>query len=142
MLGLEELSADDQRIVQHARRLIRFLTQPFFVTEAFTGKEGRLVSVEETLDGCEAILDGEFDDVPESVLYMIGNIEEARAHRAADTGATHGGPGSVRAADDTPARPPDSSGAGGEVVPPTSVLSGSRRSHGDTEKTKRRSGQT
>jgi F-type H+-transporting ATPase subunit beta len=78
MLGLEELSADDQRIVQHARRLVRFLTQPFFVTEAFTGREGRLVSVEETLDGCEAILAGEFDDVPESALYMIGSIEEAR----------------------------------------------------------------
>jgi len=79
MLGLEELSAEDQRIVQRARRLIRFLTQPFFVTEQFTGKEGRLVSVEETLDGCEAILGGEFDDVAESALYMIGNIEDARA---------------------------------------------------------------
>jgi F-type H+-transporting ATPase subunit beta len=79
MLGLEELSTDDQRIVQRARRLIRFLTQPFFVTEPFTGKEGRLVSIEETLDGCEAILEGDFDEAPESALYMIGNIEEARA---------------------------------------------------------------
>ncbi|MBN1675873.1 MAG: F0F1 ATP synthase subunit beta [Kiritimatiellae bacterium] len=79
MLGLEELSVEDQRSVQRARRLIRFLTQPFCVTEHFTGKEGRLVSIEETLDGCEAILGGEFDEVAESALYMIGSIEEARA---------------------------------------------------------------
>ena len=78
MLGLEELSADDQRIVRRARRLIRFLTQPFFVTEQFTGKAGKLVSIEETLTGCEAILAGEFDDSPESALYMIGAIDEAR----------------------------------------------------------------
>ena len=78
MLGLAELSANDQQIVRRARRLIRFMTQPFFVTEHFTGKEGKLVSVEETLDGCEAILSGEFDDAPESALYMIGSIEEAR----------------------------------------------------------------
>ena len=78
MLGLEELSTDDQRVVQRARRLIRFLTQPFFVTEAFTGKPGKRVSIEETLAGCEAILDGEFDTAPESSLYMIGSIEEAR----------------------------------------------------------------
>jgi F-type H+-transporting ATPase subunit beta len=79
MLGLEELSADDQRIVHRARRLIRFLTQPFFVTEHFTGREGRLVSIEETLDGCEAILNGEFDAAPESAVYMIGGIDDARA---------------------------------------------------------------
>ncbi len=78
MLGLEELSAEDQRTVARARRLIRFLTQPFFVTEHFTGKAGTIVSIEETLDGCEAILDGEFDKVPEAALYMIGNIDEAR----------------------------------------------------------------
>jgi F-type H+-transporting ATPase subunit beta len=79
MLGLEELSVEDQRVVHRARRLIRFLTQPFFVTEQFTGSEGRMVSIEDTLDGCEAILGGEFDDTPESALYMIGGIEEARA---------------------------------------------------------------
>ncbi len=78
MLGLEELSADDQRIVQRARRLIRFLTQPFFVTEHFTGKSGEFVSIEETLNGCEAILKGDFDDVPESALYMIGGIDQAK----------------------------------------------------------------
>jgi len=78
MLGLEELSAEDQKSVHRARRLIRFMTQPFFVTEHFTGKQGQLVTPEETLDGCEAILNGEFDDVPESALYMIGSIDQAR----------------------------------------------------------------
>ena len=78
MLGLEELSAEDQQTVQRARRLIRFMTQPFFVTEQFTGREGRTVTIDETLDGCEAILGGEFDDAPESALYMIGPIDEAR----------------------------------------------------------------
>ncbi len=79
MLGLEELSAKDQQIVRRARRLIRFLTQPFFVTEHFTGKPGKLVSIDETLGGCEAILNGDLDDLPESALYMIGGIEEAGA---------------------------------------------------------------
>lgn len=89
MLGLAELSVDDQRAVQRARRLTRFLTQPFFVTEPFTGKEGKLVTIDETLDGCEAILAGEFDDVPESALYMIGSIDEARkGGHVEDTPAT------------------------------------------------------
>ena len=79
MLGLGELSRDDQQVVHRARRLIRFLTQPFFVTEHFTGKDGQFVSTEETLEGCEAILGGEFDDQPESALYMIGSIDQARA---------------------------------------------------------------
>ena len=78
MLGLEELSVDDQRAVRRARRLIRFMTQPFCVTEHFTGKSGEIVPIEETLDGCRAILEGEFDEAPESALYMIGAIDEAR----------------------------------------------------------------
>jgi F-type H+-transporting ATPase subunit beta len=77
MLGLEELSAEDQRTVRRARRLERFLTQPLFVTEAFTGHSGRHVPLEQTLAGCEAILAGSFDDLDESVLYMIGSVEEA-----------------------------------------------------------------
>jgi F-type H+-transporting ATPase subunit beta len=77
MLGLEELSAEDQRIVRRARRLERFLTQPLFVTEAFTGHSGRHVPLEKTLAGCEAILAGSFDDHEESSLYMIGSAEEA-----------------------------------------------------------------
>lgn len=78
MLGLEELSQEDRRIVNRARRLERFLTQPFFTTEQFTSLLGRLVRLEEALDGCERILNDEFADVSESTLYMIGHIEEAR----------------------------------------------------------------
>ncbi|QDU65264.1 F0F1 ATP synthase subunit beta [Engelhardtia mirabilis] len=77
MLGLEQISAEDRKIVGRARRLERFLTQPFFTTEQFTGHEGRLVSLEDTLDGCEAILRDEYADYPESALYMIGPISEA-----------------------------------------------------------------
>ncbi len=61
MLGIEELSAEDQQIVRRARRLERFLTQPLFVTEAFTGHKGRRVPLPKTLDGCQAILEGKFD---------------------------------------------------------------------------------
>jgi F-type H+-transporting ATPase subunit beta len=88
MLGLEELSTQDQQAVHRARRLIRFLTQPFFVTEQFTGRAGKLVSTEDTLDGCEAILAGEFDEVPESSLYMIGALDEieGRELRGRDNG--------------------------------------------------------
>jgi F-type H+-transporting ATPase subunit beta len=77
MLGLEELSSEDPLIVRRARRLERFLTQPFFVTEMFTGHEGRHVPRTQTVAGCEAILDGNFDGRDEGTLYMIGAIEEA-----------------------------------------------------------------
>lgn len=77
MLGMEELSREDQRVVSRARRLERFLTQPFFVTEQFTGMAGKLVRVDDGLSGCERILNDEFADYPESALYMIGGIEEA-----------------------------------------------------------------
>ncbi len=76
MLGLEELSEADRQTVAIARRLERFLTQPFFTTSRFTGKEGRSVPLHETLNGCSRILDGEFLDVPEKNLYMIGSIDE------------------------------------------------------------------
>lgn len=81
MLGLEELSPEDRRVVERARRLERFLTQPFFTTEQFTGMSGKLVSLEEALDGCERILDDEFANYPERALYMIGPISEAEAKR-------------------------------------------------------------
>ncbi|MEA3402394.1 MAG: F0F1 ATP synthase subunit beta [Armatimonadota bacterium] len=77
MLGIDELSRSDRRAVYRARRLERFLTQPFFTTEQFTGHEGRLVPLEDTLDGCERILSGELDEYPESAFYMIGDIGEA-----------------------------------------------------------------
>ena len=78
MLGLEQLSAADRAIVARARRLERFLTQPFYTTEQFSGIKGRLVSLADALDGCERILNDEFADMPESALYMIGAISEAR----------------------------------------------------------------
>ncbi|HET6933550.1 MAG TPA: F0F1 ATP synthase subunit beta [Candidatus Angelobacter sp.] len=78
MLGLEELSEDDRRTVYRARRLERFLTQPFTLTERFSGQPGKMVSLEDALDGCERILNDEFADYPEQALYMIGSIAEAR----------------------------------------------------------------
>jgi len=77
LLGIEELSARDRLIVARARRLLRFLTQPFAVTEAFTGKPGRSVPLAETIDGCRAILAGACDAWAESSLFMVGTIEEA-----------------------------------------------------------------
>jgi len=77
MLGLQELSQEDQRTVHRARRLERFLTQPFFTTEQFTGYEGKMVELNDMLNGCERILNDEFSDYPEKALYMIGKIEEA-----------------------------------------------------------------
>ncbi|NLB57738.1 MAG: F0F1 ATP synthase subunit beta, partial [Gammaproteobacteria bacterium] len=78
MLGLEELSREDQRKVHRARRLERFLTQPFFTTGQFTGMEGKMVELEQTLEGCERILNDEFSDHPEQALYMIGAVDEAK----------------------------------------------------------------
>ena len=78
MLGLEQLSPDDRKAVARARRLERFLTQPFFATEQFSGLKGKLVSLKDALDGCERILRDEFKDYPESSLYMIGAIGEAK----------------------------------------------------------------
>ena len=80
LLGIEELSARDRQVVKRARRLMRFLTQPFMVTTAFTGKEGRSVPLDATLAGCHAILEGVADDWAESSLYMVGDLEEARHH--------------------------------------------------------------
>jgi F-type H+/Na+-transporting ATPase subunit beta len=77
MLGMEQLSAKDHKIVNSARRLERFLTQPFFTTEQFSGIKGKEVSLEDALTGCERILSDEFEDIPESAFYMIGNIDEA-----------------------------------------------------------------
>ena len=78
LLGIEELSTADRAAVGRARRLIRFLTQPFAVTSQFTGLEGKSVSLEVTLSGCRAILGGEADDWAESSLYMVGTLDDAR----------------------------------------------------------------
>jgi F-type H+-transporting ATPase subunit beta len=78
MLGLEQLAPEDRKVVGRARLLERFLTQPFFTTEQFTGIQGKLVSRKDALDGCERILRDEFKDFPERALYMIGAIDEAQ----------------------------------------------------------------
>lgn len=82
MLGLEQLSPEDRNVVARARRLERFLTQPFFTTEQFTGIKGKSVSLSDALDGCERILRDEFKDYPEGDLYMIGTIDEAIAKKS------------------------------------------------------------
>jgi F-type H+-transporting ATPase subunit beta len=84
MLGLEQLSQADRDVVARARRLERFLTQPFFTTQQFSGMPGKSVSLKDSLDGCERILRDEFKDLPESALYMIGAISEARQATAVD----------------------------------------------------------
>ncbi len=77
MLGMEQLSVDDRNIVNRARRIERFLTQPFFATEKFSGLKGKEVSLKDAQEGCRRILSDEFKDLPESAFYMIGKVEEA-----------------------------------------------------------------
>lgn len=83
LLGVEELGASDRLVVKRARRLQRFLTQPFMVTEAFTGMAGATVPLADTLAGCRAILDGAADEWSESSLYMVGTLEDARKKESA-----------------------------------------------------------
>ena len=76
ILGIDELSDEDKQVVQRARKVERFLSQPFFVAEAFTGTEGRYVSVEDTVRSFKEIVEGEHDDLPERAFYMKGSIDE------------------------------------------------------------------
>jgi len=76
ILGMDELSEEDKQVVQRARRIENFLSQPFFVAEIFTGSPGKYVSLKDTIRGFKGILDGEFDDLPEKAFYMAGSIEE------------------------------------------------------------------
>jgi F-type H+-transporting ATPase subunit beta len=87
MLGIEELSQVDRQTVYRARRLERFLTQPFFTTEQFTGLPGRAVDLEDALSGCERILNDEFSDRPERALYMLGSADEVRADESESAAA-------------------------------------------------------
>jgi F-type H+-transporting ATPase subunit beta len=77
ILGIEELADEDKLSVARARRMQRFLSQPFFVAETFTGKAGRFVPAEDTVRSFGEILDGKHDDVPEQAFYMVGGIDEA-----------------------------------------------------------------
>ncbi len=85
MLGMEQLSVEDRNVVNRARRLERFLTQPFFATEQFSGIKGKTVSLKDALDGCERILADEFKDYPESAFYMIGTIDEVKKNEKNDS---------------------------------------------------------
>ena len=78
ILGMEELSEDDKLTVARARKIQRFLSQPFFVAEQFTGISGQFVKIEDTIEGFRAILDGECDDLPEQAFYLVGNLEMVR----------------------------------------------------------------
>jgi F-type H+-transporting ATPase subunit beta len=78
ILGMDELSEEDKLTVARARKIQRFLSQPFFVAEVFTGTAGKLVSLEDTIAGFKSICDGECDDMPEASFYMIGDLDEAR----------------------------------------------------------------
>jgi F-type H+-transporting ATPase subunit beta len=79
ILGIDELSEDDRQTVSRARKVERFLSQPFFVAEIFTGSPGKYVSLEETIKGFKMVLNGELDDLPEQSFYLVGNIDEAIA---------------------------------------------------------------
>ena len=77
ILGLDELSEDDRLAVARARKVERFLSQPFFVAEVFTGSPGKYVSLSDSIDGFKKILSGELDDLPEQAFYLVGNLDEA-----------------------------------------------------------------
>jgi F-type H+-transporting ATPase subunit beta len=77
ILGMDELSEDDKLVVQRARKIQRFLSQPFFVAEVFTGTPGKYVSLKDTITSFKAIVEGEYDHLPEQAFYMVGGIEEA-----------------------------------------------------------------
>ena len=73
---MDELSEEDKIVVARARKIQRFLSQPFFVAEQFTGTPGKYVPLEETIRGFKGIIDGEYDDIPEQAFYMVGTIDE------------------------------------------------------------------
>ena len=77
ILGMDELSDEDKLTVKRARKIERFLSQPFFTAEAFTGTPGRFIPLEDTIEGFEGICEGKYDDIPEQAFYMVGNIQEA-----------------------------------------------------------------
>ena len=77
ILGMDELSEEDKLVVARARKIQRFLSQPFFVAETFTGQSGRYVALADTVRGFREIVEGKHDDLPEQAFYMVGTIEEA-----------------------------------------------------------------
>jgi F-type H+-transporting ATPase subunit beta len=99
MLGMEQLSVQDRNVVNRARKLERFLTQPFYTTEQFSGIKGKQVSLKDALDGCERILADEFKDYPESAFYMIGSIDEVKKTDNGDTSQNNPGDAKKEASD-------------------------------------------
>ena len=79
ILGMDELSEEDKLVVERARKVEKYLSQPFFVAEVFTGSPGKYISLEETIAGFKGILEGKYDDLPENAFYMVGNIDEVVA---------------------------------------------------------------
>ena len=77
ILGMDELSEDDKLVVSRARKVERFLSQPFHVAEVFTGSPGKLVALEDTIRGFKGLVNGDYDHLPEAAFYMVGNIDEA-----------------------------------------------------------------
>jgi F-type H+-transporting ATPase subunit beta len=77
ILGMDELAPEDKQLVARARKIQRFLSQPFHVAEVFTGSPGKYVSLKETIRGFKGIINGEFDHLPEQAFYMVGSIDEA-----------------------------------------------------------------
>ena len=77
ILGMDELSEEDKLVVTRARKIQRFLSQPFFVAETFTGTPGKYASLKETIAGFKGIVNGDYDSLPEQAFYMVGGIEEA-----------------------------------------------------------------
>jgi F0F1-type ATP synthase beta subunit len=82
ILGMDELSEDDKLVVSRARKVQKFMSQPFHVAEVFTGTAGKFVSLENTIKGFEEIINGEHDDLPEGAFYMVGDINEVKAKAA------------------------------------------------------------
>jgi len=79
---MDELSEDDKLVVSRARKVQKFMSQPFHVAEVFTGTAGKFVSLEDTIKGFEEIISGKYDDLPEGAFYMVGDIEEVKAKAA------------------------------------------------------------
>ena len=77
ILGMDELSEEDKMTVARARKIERFLSQPFFVAEIFTGSPGKLVPLEDTIKGFKGLVNGDYDDLPEAAFYLVGDIDEA-----------------------------------------------------------------
>ena len=89
ILGMDELSEADKITVSRARKIQRFLSQPFFVAEVFTGMKGKLVPLKDTIEGFKGLIEGKYDDLPESAFYMVGSIDEAieKARKIAEDSA-------------------------------------------------------